>query len=77
MLSPADASLKEASYWWYYDYDTSAMFTEFEDNKSVSVPIVLTKSGEAELAFWGKLTYGNYDWEQVHETITITVQEKE
>jgi len=75
MLSAPDASLKDASYWWYYDYATGAMFTEFEDNKSVSIPIVLTKSGKTELAFWGKLTYGNYDWEQIHETISIVVQE--
>ena len=76
MISTPDISLKESSYWWYYDYETGAMFTEFEDNKSISVPIVLKKSGEIEFGFWGKLTYGSYDWEQVHETISITVQEK-
>ena len=74
MTAAADASLKSASYWWYYDYETGAMFTEFENNTSVSVPIVLTKTGKTDLEFWGKLTYGHYDWESIYEKITITVE---
>lgn len=83
MLTPGDASLKEAKYWFYTSWwgsdpnmtadfctpDTVDGIVSFTSSK-----IALTKAGEVRIYFWGRLEYPNWDFQPVQIPVTIHVQ---
>lgn len=83
MLTPGDASLKEAKYWFYTSWwgsdpnmmadfcmpDTVDGIVSFTSSK-----IALTQAGEVRIYFWGRLEYPNWDFQPVQIPVTIHVQ---
>ena len=83
MLTPGDASLKEAKYWFYTSWwgsdpnmtadfctpDTVDGIVSFTSSK-----IALTKAGEVRIYFWGRLEYPNWNFQPVQIPVTIHVQ---
>lgn len=77
----ASTTLKNATYWWYAswwfsDPNLTADFQSFDDQKTcTSSPITLTKPGEVNLYFFGRLEYPQFDFRKVEITKKIIVQE--
>lgn len=73
--------LKKASYWWYAswwfaDSEQKADFQEFDETgTNRSSQIVLTKAGDVNLYFFGRIEYPNFDFRKVEEYRTIKVEE--
>lgn len=83
MLTPGDASLKQAKYWFYTswwgsDPDMTADFCTPDTVDGIvsftSSKIALTKAGEVRIYFWGRLEYPNWDFQPVQIPVTIHVQ---
>lgn len=83
MLSPGDASLKKAT-WWFYaswwgsDPDMTADFctpeTIEEKTTFTSRKITLNKQGTVRLYFWGRLEYPNWDFQPIQIPVTLHVE---
>ena len=83
MLTPGDASLKAATYWFYTswwgsDPDMTADFCQPDTVDGVisftSSPITLTEKGEVRIYFWGRLEYPNWDFQPVQIPVTLKVE---
>lgn len=75
--SATPEAVKAAKYWFYYDYDTKAMFVTptADTNELVSPEITLTKAGDVELSFWVQYDYAQYKYDGVTKRVTIHVEE--
>jgi len=83
MLTPGDASLKQATYWFYTswwgsDPDMTADFCQPDTVDGVisftSSPITLTEKGEVRIYFWGRLEYPNWDFQPIQIPVTLKVE---
>ena len=83
MRTPGDASLKQATYWFYTswwgsDPDMTANFCQPDTVDGVisftSSPITLTEKGEVRIYFWGRLEYPNWDFQPIQIPVTLKVE---
>ena len=83
MLTPGDASLKQATYWFYTswwgsDPNMTADFCQPDTVDGVisftSSPITLTEKGEVRIYFWGRLEYPNWDFQPIQIPVTLHVE---
>ncbi len=83
MLTPGDASLKQATYWFYTswwgsDPNMTADFCQPDTVDGVisftSSPITLTEKGEVRIYFWGRLEYPNWDFQPIQIPVTLKVE---
>lgn len=83
MRTPGDASLKQATYWFYTswwgsDPDMTADFCQPDTVDGVisftSSPITLTEKGEVRIYFWGRLEYPNWDFQPIQIPVTLKVE---
>lgn len=78
--SDGSSDLLETSYWWYASWwygspNQTADFQNFTNGTCASSEIVLTKSGEVKLYFFGQLKYPEWNWIKVEIPRIITVEE--
>ena len=83
MLTPGDASLKAATYWFYTSWwgsdpnltadfqtpETIDGITRFQSSK-----IELAKAGDVRIYFWGRLEYPNWDFQPIQIPVTLHVE---
>lgn len=83
MLTPGDASLKAATYWFYTswwgsDPNLTADFQtpEIVDGVSrfTSSKIELARAGEVRIYFWGRLEYPNWDFQPIQIPVSVKVE---
>ena len=83
MLTPGDASPKQATYWFYTswwgsDPDMTADFCQPDTVDGVisftSSPPTLTAKGEVRIYFWGRLDYPNWDFQPIQIPVTLHVE---
>lgn len=77
MAGELPSAIKAAKYWFYYDYDTKAMFVTptSDTGEFVSPEITLTKAGDTELSFWAQFDYAQYKYDGVTKRVVIHVEE--
>ena len=83
MLTPGDASLKAATYWFYTSWwgsdpnltadlqtpETIDGITRFQSSK-----IELAKAGDVRIYFWGRLEYPNWDFQPIQIPVSLKVE---
>lgn len=77
MKSDLPTEIKAAKYWFYYDYDTKAMFVTptADTGEFLSPEITLTKAGDTELSFWAQFDYPHYKYDGVTKRVVLHVEE--
>lgn len=83
MLDPGEPSLKKSTYWFYTSWwgdnpdmtadfctpDTAAGVITFTSSK-----ILLTRKGDVNIYFWGRLEYPDWDFQPVQIPVTLHVE---
>ncbi len=83
MLTPGDASLKAATYWFYTSWWGSDpnLTADFQTPETVdgvsrftSSKIELARAGEVRIYFWGRLEYPNWDFQPIQIPVSVKVE---
>lgn len=83
MLTPGDASLKAATYWFYTSWWGSDpnLTADFQTPETIdgitrftSSKIELAQAGDVRIYFWGRLEYPNWDFQPIQIPVSLKVE---
>ncbi|MBR1878610.1 MAG: hypothetical protein IJ814_06375 [Paludibacteraceae bacterium] len=83
MLTPGDASLKQATYWFYTSWwgSDANLTADFQTPDTIegvvrftSSKIELAKEGDVRIYFWGRLEYPNWNFQPVQIPVSLKVE---